>query len=245
MSCLRQLRGSGVCKINARQLRGRFSKERRPPAPLDFNVCLKRRARGGAVPGTHGDERGRKQKRAFILQDQNTPFRPHTTLKSGGPGGAASEETNLRSADRKTCSGQATKCRAFFFANTGGDFPSSILISFPRRGFGWFQRFVSECFAHGAQSATMLSQNIRLSSAPAVSSAPRGAKVRAPPKPPASPSSGAHGHPRASGDYIAIKCAPASRPDENHPAETGEPAPSKRCQPVTRPCLNQTGAGRS
>ena len=138
--------------------------------------------------------------------------------------------------------GTGDKVSGVFFASTGGDFPSSILISFPRRGFGWFQRFVSECSAHGAQSATMLSQNIRLSSAPAVSSAPRGAKVRAPPKPPASPSSGAHGHPRASGDYIAIKCAPASPLERKPSARNRRPGAVQKVS-TSNPPLSDSDRG--
>jgi hypothetical protein len=128
--------GSGVCKINARQLREHFSKGRRPPSPPDFNVGLTRRAPGGSVPKANGDVRGRKQIRASILQDKNTPCRQNTPLKSGGRGVATSEEANLGSADRKTGSGLATKCRAFILQTPDENF-CQVLEFVPASGVRW------------------------------------------------------------------------------------------------------------
>ena len=110
---------SGVCKINARESSPRFSKMGRPPLPPDFNVGLQRGARSGAVPRARKDERGQKQKRAFILQDQNTPFRETTTLKSGGKGVARRRGHKPHFRGPRTRLRAGHKVSGVYFANTG------------------------------------------------------------------------------------------------------------------------------
>ena len=122
---------TGVCKINARESSPRFSKMGRPPFPPDFNVGLQRGARGGAVPRARKGERGQKQKRAFILQDQNTPFRETTTLKSGGKGVARRRGDKLHFRGPRTRLRAGHKVSGVYFANTG---PPCALQTQNRRG---------------------------------------------------------------------------------------------------------------
>ena len=91
-----------------------FFYRRPPPRAPRFQCWFERTgARRGSCRGER-DERGRKQKRAFILQDKNQPFRPHTTLKSGGRGGAPPRRPTLDPpTERPAQEGQQSRGRFF------------------------------------------------------------------------------------------------------------------------------------